>query len=46
MSTSVSRSALSPAQPDLAALMLQAGFASADWTNLSLGIAALHIARV
>jgi demethylmenaquinone methyltransferase/2-methoxy-6-polyprenyl-1,4-benzoquinol methylase len=35
-----------PAQPDLAALMRQAGFASANWTNLSLGIAALHISQV
>jgi len=35
-----------PAQPDLAALMKQAGFTSARWTNLSLGIAALHIAQV
>jgi len=35
-----------PAQPELASLMREAGFASADWTNLSLGIAALHIARV
>ncbi len=35
-----------PAQPDLAALMCQAGFAHARWTNLSLGIAALHIGEV
>ena len=35
-----------PSQPDLAALMVMAGFASARWTNLSLGIAALHIAEV
>jgi len=35
-----------PSQPDLAALMREAGFASATWTNLTLGIAALHIAEV
>jgi demethylmenaquinone methyltransferase/2-methoxy-6-polyprenyl-1,4-benzoquinol methylase len=35
-----------PSQPKLAALMHEAGFASASWTNLSLGIAALHIARL
>ena len=31
-------------QPALAALMREAGFAAARWTNLTLGIAALHIA--
>jgi len=35
-----------PNQPKLAALMHDAGFASATWTNLTLGIAALHIAEV
>jgi demethylmenaquinone methyltransferase/2-methoxy-6-polyprenyl-1,4-benzoquinol methylase len=34
-----------PAQPELAALMREAGFASARWTNLSLGIVALHIGQ-
>jgi demethylmenaquinone methyltransferase/2-methoxy-6-polyprenyl-1,4-benzoquinol methylase len=35
-----------PPQPELAAMMCQAGFTSARWTNLSLGIAALHIGEV
>ncbi len=35
-----------PAQPQLAHMMRQAGFAKASWTNLTLGIAALHIAEV
>jgi demethylmenaquinone methyltransferase/2-methoxy-6-polyprenyl-1,4-benzoquinol methylase len=35
-----------PRQPDLAAMMLRAGFTSARWTNLSLGIVALHVAEV
>jgi demethylmenaquinone methyltransferase / 2-methoxy-6-polyprenyl-1,4-benzoquinol methylase len=35
-----------PPQPALAAMMREAGFASARWTNLTLGIAALHIADV
>jgi demethylmenaquinone methyltransferase/2-methoxy-6-polyprenyl-1,4-benzoquinol methylase len=35
-----------PPQPALADMMRQAGFASARWTNLALGIAALHIAEV
>jgi len=35
-----------PRQPDLAAMMLQAGFAASRWTNLTLGIVALHIAEV
>jgi len=35
-----------PPQAELASLMTQAGFASASWTNLSLGIAALHVAEV
>ena len=32
-----------PSQPELASLIREAGFTSARWTNLSLGIAALHI---
>jgi demethylmenaquinone methyltransferase/2-methoxy-6-polyprenyl-1,4-benzoquinol methylase len=35
-----------PRQPVLADMMLQAGFASSRWTNLTLGIVALHIAEV
>jgi demethylmenaquinone methyltransferase/2-methoxy-6-polyprenyl-1,4-benzoquinol methylase len=35
-----------PSQPELAALMREAGFSSANWTNLTLGIAALHVAEV
>ena len=35
-----------PSQPELASLMREAGFASATWTNLTLGIAALHVAEV
>src|SRR5471032_782531 len=35
-----------PRQPDLAAMMLQAGFSSSRWTNLTLGIVALHVADV
>ena len=35
-----------PSQPQLAAMMLDAGFSAARWTNLSLGIAALHVADV
>jgi demethylmenaquinone methyltransferase/2-methoxy-6-polyprenyl-1,4-benzoquinol methylase len=35
-----------PRQPQLAAMMLEAGFSSSRWTNLSLGIVALHIADV
>ncbi len=35
-----------PRQPELAAMMLQAGFSSSRWTNLSLGIVALHVAEV
>lgn len=35
-----------PAQPELAAMMVKAGFASARWTNLALGIVAVHIAEV
>jgi demethylmenaquinone methyltransferase/2-methoxy-6-polyprenyl-1,4-benzoquinol methylase len=35
-----------PPQEKLVAMMLEAGFASARWTNLTLGIAALHIASV
>jgi demethylmenaquinone methyltransferase/2-methoxy-6-polyprenyl-1,4-benzoquinol methylase len=35
-----------PRQPVLAAMMLEAGFAASRWTNLSLGIVALHVADV
>ena len=35
-----------PSQPELAAMMLQAGFSASRWTNLTLGIVALHIADV
>ncbi len=35
-----------PRQPVLAAMMREAGFSSARWTNLALGIVALHIAEV
>ena len=35
-----------PRQPELAAMMLEAGFASSRWTNLTLGIVALHVAQV
>jgi len=35
-----------PHQPRLAAMMLEAGFSASRWTNLSLGIVALHIADV
>ena len=35
-----------PKQPVLAGMMVEAGFASASWTNFALGIVALHIARV
>jgi demethylmenaquinone methyltransferase/2-methoxy-6-polyprenyl-1,4-benzoquinol methylase len=35
-----------PRQPALAEMMRQAGFSSARWTNLALGIVALHIADV
>jgi demethylmenaquinone methyltransferase/2-methoxy-6-polyprenyl-1,4-benzoquinol methylase len=35
-----------PRQPDLAAMMLQAGFSAARFTNLTLGIVALHVADV
>jgi len=35
-----------PRQADLAAMMLQAGFSSVRWTNLTLGIVALHVADV
>jgi demethylmenaquinone methyltransferase/2-methoxy-6-polyprenyl-1,4-benzoquinol methylase len=33
-----------PRQPVLAGMMREAGFASASWTNLALGIVALHVA--
>jgi demethylmenaquinone methyltransferase/2-methoxy-6-polyprenyl-1,4-benzoquinol methylase len=32
-----------PPQPELAALMETAGFSAVRWTNLTLGIVALHI---
>jgi demethylmenaquinone methyltransferase/2-methoxy-6-polyprenyl-1,4-benzoquinol methylase len=35
-----------PRQPVLADMMLQAGFSASRWTNLSLGIVALHTADV
>ena len=35
-----------PPQPALAAMMIEAGFASSRWTNLTLGIVALHIAEL
>jgi demethylmenaquinone methyltransferase / 2-methoxy-6-polyprenyl-1,4-benzoquinol methylase len=35
-----------PRQPVLADMMLQAGFAFSRWTNLTLGIVALHVADV
>jgi len=35
-----------PAQPKLAAMMLEAGFSASRWTNLTLGIVALHVAEV
>ena len=35
-----------PRQPVLAQMMLQAGFAASRWTNLTLGIVALHTADV
>ena len=35
-----------PRQPKLAAMMLEAGFSASRWTNLTLGIVALHIAEV
>jgi demethylmenaquinone methyltransferase/2-methoxy-6-polyprenyl-1,4-benzoquinol methylase len=35
-----------PRQPELADMMLHAGFSAAHWTNLTLGISALHIGEV
>jgi demethylmenaquinone methyltransferase/2-methoxy-6-polyprenyl-1,4-benzoquinol methylase len=35
-----------PRQPDLAAMMIEAGFSASHWTNLALGIVALHVAEV
>ena len=35
-----------PRQPELAAMMLQAGFSASRWTNLAFGIMALHVAEV
>jgi demethylmenaquinone methyltransferase/2-methoxy-6-polyprenyl-1,4-benzoquinol methylase len=35
-----------PRQPVLAAMMLEAGFSASRWTNLTLGIVALHVAEV
>ena len=34
-----------PRQPDLADLMLEAGFVRAAWSNLTFGIVALHVAE-
>ena len=35
-----------PRQPELAAMMLRAGFSASRWTNLAFGIMALHVAEV
>ena len=35
-----------PPQPKLAAMMLEAGFARSRWTNMGLGIVALHVGEV
>jgi demethylmenaquinone methyltransferase/2-methoxy-6-polyprenyl-1,4-benzoquinol methylase len=35
-----------PPQPKLAAMMREAGFSAAHWTNLALGIVAIHVAEV
>jgi len=35
-----------PRQPDLTAMMIEAGFAASRWTNLALGVVALHVAAV
>jgi demethylmenaquinone methyltransferase/2-methoxy-6-polyprenyl-1,4-benzoquinol methylase len=35
-----------PRQPVLAEMMLEAGFVTSRWVNLSLGIVALHVAEV
>jgi demethylmenaquinone methyltransferase/2-methoxy-6-polyprenyl-1,4-benzoquinol methylase len=35
-----------PRQPQLAAMMREAGFVRASWTNLTFGIVALHVAEV
>jgi len=35
-----------PRQPVLAAMMIEAGFSASRWTNLTLGIVALHVAEV
>ena len=35
-----------PPQPKLAAMMIEAGFAASRWTNLALGIVAIHTADV
>ncbi len=35
-----------PKQPVLAAMMREAGFSTARWTNFALGIVALHVAEV
>jgi demethylmenaquinone methyltransferase/2-methoxy-6-polyprenyl-1,4-benzoquinol methylase len=35
-----------PRQPQLAEMMREAGFATARWTNLTLGIVAIHVADV
>jgi demethylmenaquinone methyltransferase/2-methoxy-6-polyprenyl-1,4-benzoquinol methylase len=33
-------------QPELAAMMIEAGFSASRWTNLTLGIVALHVGEV
>ncbi len=35
-----------PSQPTLAQMMRNAGFSAASWTNLALGIVAIHVAEV
>jgi demethylmenaquinone methyltransferase/2-methoxy-6-polyprenyl-1,4-benzoquinol methylase len=35
-----------PRQPELAAMMIEAGFSASRWTNLTLGIVALHVGEV
>jgi demethylmenaquinone methyltransferase / 2-methoxy-6-polyprenyl-1,4-benzoquinol methylase len=35
-----------PNQAELAAMMLKAGFSASRWTNLTLGIVAIHVAEV
>ena len=35
-----------PPQPKLAAMMLEAGFSTSRWTNMGLGIVAIHVGEV